>query len=762
MSLSKHLGILIASALVALLVLAPTDTRTTHADTAEPPPNDDFADATVIGELPFSDTVDIGGAAVEEDELSSSCNFGGVFSTVWYAFTPPEDTVLVASASTGGANTALAVWTEINAGFEEVDCDGFVGIVLAARLAFPADAGVTYVFQVDVLADEPPVGTTFTLASVAPPPNDNFGDAIEISSLPFSDALDTVAATEEQREPVACIGGKFAVPPLATVWYAFTPEEDTVVVADTTGSDFDTVINVLLPGDLGPISIGCASNRGALPPSRVGFEAEAGQLYYFQVGGARFNLALGGLSFNLSVGVPPANDNFSGAFDIAAFPFEAGVDTIAAGVQANEPVPSCASRGVASSVWYRISAAEHSLIVAEAAGSGSGVVMGVYEGDSLDGLTQVVCGKPRFPSTTVGFEAAAGETYFLQVAGVLRKRTVPQAAGVGGVATFGSGGNVLLQITSLEIPTCPAPELSIEDRTDDVQIFLTPPEPGRRHDILSTGVSMTSGHVCLRFDFAAPIDPPDAGTADAIDGRLFLDTDSSKRSGFTPFLCGSEREFGVDVSFDFANGSGQFLRPRGGGGPQEGRFVIALFEERSMTLIFSQEVIGGDSAFRFVAQVKRVGQDGEDCAPDRSFIQVPPPALGDANCDGLVDSRDAVMILQFFARLSESLPCEDVADANGNGTVGSIDAALILQLDAGLLEVLPGTSRSRSSKLGDVNCNGQANAIDAALVLQLEAGLVPALPCEDAGDVNQDGAINSIDAVLMIQFRVSPLESLSP
>ena len=689
MSLSKHLGFLIASAFLALLAFAPGDARNTHAGTAEPPPNDDFASATVISELPFTDTVDIGGATVEANEASPSCNFGGVFSTVWYRYTPPEDILLVTGASTGGANTAMAVWTEGDSGFEEVDCDGFPGAALAARLAFQAQASVTYFFQVDVLADDPSVGTTFTLASATPPANDDFIDATEISSLPFSDAQDTGAATEEKLEPVACIGGKFGVPPVASVWYAFTPEEDTVVVADTTGSDFDTVINVLLPGDLGPISVGCASSRTSLPPVRVGFEAVAGQLYYFQVGGARFDLAFGSLSFNLSVGVAPANDDFNDVIDVGALPFEVGVDTIAAGVQTDEPAPSCASRGVASSVWYRISAAEHSLIVAEATGSGPGVVMGVYEGESLAGLTQVVCGEPRFPSTTVGFEAAAGETYYLQVAGVLRKRTVPSMAGVGEVATFGSGGNLVFRITSREIPSCPAPELSIEDRTDDVRIFLTPPEPGRRHDILSTSVSMTNEHVCLRFDFAAPVDPPDAGTEDAIDGRLFLDTDSNRRSGFTPFLCGWEREFGVDVSFDFADGSGQFLRPRGGGGPQDGRFVIALFEERSMTLIFPQEVIGGDSAFRFVAQVKRIGQDGEDCTPDRSFIQVPPPALGDANCDGHVDSVDAVVILQFFARLSESLPCESVADANGNGTIGSIDAALILQLDAGLIDFLP-------------------------------------------------------------------------
>ena len=52
MSFSRLLGILIASALLALLVLAPSGARETHAGSGEPPPNDDFADATVIGELP--------------------------------------------------------------------------------------------------------------------------------------------------------------------------------------------------------------------------------------------------------------------------------------------------------------------------------------------------------------------------------------------------------------------------------------------------------------------------------------------------------------------------------------------------------------------------------------------------------------------------------------------------------------------------------------------------------------------------------------
>lgn len=62
---------------------------------------------------------------------------------------------------------------------------------------------------------------------------------------------------------------------------------------------------------------------------------------------------------------------------------------------------------------------------------------------------------------------------------------------------------------------------------------------------------------------------------------------------------------------------------------------------------------------------------------------------GDVNCDGVVDSVDAALILQFVAGLTSPLPCQGRADVNGDGTISSIDAALVLQAVAGLLGSLP-------------------------------------------------------------------------
>lgn len=66
-----------------------------------------------------------------------------------------------------------------------------------------------------------------------------------------------------------------------------------------------------------------------------------------------------------------------------------------------------------------------------------------------------------------------------------------------------------------------------------------------------------------------------------------------------------------------------------------------------------------------------------------------PGIAGDADCNDLVDSRDATLVLQYVAGLIAGLACADNAHANGDGVINATDAMLILQYQAGLLSQLP-------------------------------------------------------------------------
>ena len=75
--------------------------------------------------------------------------------------------------------------------------------------------------------------------------------------------------------------------------------------------------------------------------------------------------------------------------------------------------------------------------------------------------------------------------------------------------------------------------------------------------------------------------------------------------------------------------------------------------------------------------------------PTQTRTPTPEELVGDASCDGNINSIDAALVLQHGAGLLGSIACEVAADANQDGSLNSIDAALILQYGAGLLDQLP-------------------------------------------------------------------------
>jgi serine protease len=240
------------------------------------------------------------------------------------------------------------------------------------------------------------------------PANDDFATAVAVSSLPFSDGRNTLGAALEEAEPQPC------ALTAASVWYSYTPDADTTVTADTSGSDFDTVVAVYTGPSLGNLlEIACNDDSGGLLQSTATFLAAAGQTYYVQVGG--FGGYSGDLALALDVGQAPENDSFEGAVTIPGTPFADSTDTAGATFQPGEPLP-CAAIG--ATVWYSYTPAAEAFLTADTFGSDFDTVLAVYTGDSVFDLTQIACNDDSVGlRSVVSFPAAAGETYHFQVGG---------------------------------------------------------------------------------------------------------------------------------------------------------------------------------------------------------------------------------------------------------------------------------------------------------------------------------------------------------
>ena len=131
---------------------------------------------------------------------------------------------------------------------------------------------------------------------VAAPANDDFGSAVVIPALPFTDHLNTAEATPSEGDPPDCFGNG------PTVWYRFTPTENSRINANTSGSDYDTGLAVYTgtSGDL--TEVGCNDDFQGTESS-VTFDAIAGVAYFFKIGA--FASGPGGnLVFNVDVGQP--------------------------------------------------------------------------------------------------------------------------------------------------------------------------------------------------------------------------------------------------------------------------------------------------------------------------------------------------------------------------------------------------------------------------------------------------------------------------
>jgi len=126
----------------------------------------------------------------------------------------------------------------------------------------------------------PPTPTpTFTpTATPVPPTNDDFAQAVAMSSLPFSQSMETGAATIAGDDPLLCTGSTGG----ATVWYRLVAPAAGELTVHTSGSSYDTVLAVF-SGARGALTQLACNDDYANLQSQVTLNVAAGTTYFVEV-----------------------------------------------------------------------------------------------------------------------------------------------------------------------------------------------------------------------------------------------------------------------------------------------------------------------------------------------------------------------------------------------------------------------------------------------------------------------------------------------
>ena len=145
---------------------------------------------------------------------------------------------------------------------------------------------------------------SLTPTIAGPPANDN-PPGIAIETLPYSYSVDVRQAQIHAME-MASVCGSGA----QSVWFSYVSQREETLVADTLGSEYDTILDVYAgtltsdlqnPGFEGLVQVACNDDARDSPQSEVVFAATAGTTYVLRVT-TRPTSPGGNLSFHLAKG----------------------------------------------------------------------------------------------------------------------------------------------------------------------------------------------------------------------------------------------------------------------------------------------------------------------------------------------------------------------------------------------------------------------------------------------------------------------------
>lgn len=217
-----------------------------------------------------------------------------------------------------------------------------------------------------------------------PPNNDDFTNRVALFGIATNFTGLNYGASAEAGEPVHLNpGGK-------SVWWSWTaPPSNGIVVIDTFGSSFDTLLAIYTGTTLaGLTTVTNDNDAGSNLTSRVSFSTVANRVYQIAVDGE--NSAEGIVQLHLQFYGQPVNDRFANRIVLTNASESVTGNNVVATKEAGEPNHALNfSPGGGKSVWWSWTAPNSGTAVVDTSGSDFDTVVAVYTGTALNNLILV-------------------------------------------------------------------------------------------------------------------------------------------------------------------------------------------------------------------------------------------------------------------------------------------------------------------------------------------------------------------------------------
>ena len=373
---------------------------------AQAPPNDNFANATVLsGMSPTINGTNVG-ATKESGEPSAAPYNDSYGQSVWYRWNAPVSGGVTFTA-TGNFNNAVGIYTGlyVNQLAQQTEFQLGVGTTTSSA-TFNAVAGTTYYILVD---DYRGATGTFTLTSTWGPANDNFANAKVISGNAINVQGTNVNSSQEVNEPSAApYNDSYG----RSVWYQWTAPASGGVTFTATGN-FNSAVGIYTGSAVASLTQQTEFQPGVgTDASSATFHAVAGTIYSILVDDYRG--ATG--PFTLTSTWGPANDDFAKAAVITGSTGSINGTNINSSKEVNEPSAAPYNDSYGRSVWYQWTAPASGGVTFTVTGDFRNVV-GIYTGSAVTNLTNQMQSQSGVGTTTSSatVNAVAGTTYYILV-----------------------------------------------------------------------------------------------------------------------------------------------------------------------------------------------------------------------------------------------------------------------------------------------------------------------------------------------------------